>query len=529
MDTIDKNISISPELIEKYITGRATLDEWIDVVTAMRCDPSIRMLVEESRKVYNDLYGKAPVRNPCLVVRMGPPSDGCGGSQPWHYESEGNRVLNVSLPVFSLAAISVFNDCVVKCEHHVLRQRGKASEYQKLYREAVARNWLRTESNDGKVLGTPLYNIGRLSELASLSVARVFKGTLDGLKKELLAGCSVIAAVSARRLHGKRSAGCDHAVVVLGVSEEEDYVEVYDPESGNATDRYAVKSFLGAWKPSRNFFVSVVERGVRPYTPHPVDVSRVRLPEDVASLKHMLAENAHEIWAACRIISRKLRAFFQDSPEESFGKEQVLCALDCVAGIWRRLAEETLADMVDNGELRKAGRDSYRLKRRGKTTKARFEEGVCNDPYMRPFRDLADDDKKTDYTSSVNTLKLLYKMGYRIVRGKGVDVRFVPNRLTSDGRYVPNPMDVDDVELPDEIVELTEYIAENAHEEWARQRLKEGWAFGEKTNKKLKLNYDLVPYCELLDSEKKYDRRMAMNTVGMLYKMGYRFVKEKRK
>ena len=490
---------ITPGLVLKYISGKATADERITVAAAIDKYPAVKKIVETVYKYYTPV----PFSNPCIVVELRP----------------------AVLPVFNLAAISEFNDCVVKCEHYVLELHGKRSEYRKLYKEAISRNWLKTEKDGGKTVGTPLYNIGRLSELASLSVARLFDGTLEGLKNELDAGCSIIAAINAKRLKRKRSKGCDHAVVVLDISVEEDYVEIYDPESGNATDRYPVRTFLSAWKTSRNFFVSVIKRGVRPYTPHPVNVSRVRLPEEFDSLKHMLAENAHEIWAACRIISRKLRTFFQESPEEAFGKEQILCALHYEAGVWRGLAEETLEDMVDNKELKKVN-GSYRLKTKG--NKAKIEEDVSNDPFMRPFWNLPEDDRKTDYTSSVNTLKLLYKMGYRLEKEKGMDVRYCPNQMTADGQYIPRPMDLDDVELPDEIKELTEYIAENAHEEWAKQRMKEGWIFAEKTNRTLKRSYDLVPYCELLDSEKKYDRRMAMNTVRLLYKMGYRLVKEKK-
>ena len=101
------------------------------------------------------------------------------------------------------------------------------------------------------------------------------------------------------------------------------------------------------------------------------------------------------------------------------------------------------------------------------------------------------------------------------------------NVRTADGRYIPNPINVADVVLPKDIAELTEYIAENTHEEWAKQRIKEGWTFASKTNKKRKESFDLIPYCELLDSEKEYDRKMAMNTLRVLYKLGYKIEKAK--
>ena len=98
--------------------------------------------------------------------------------------------------------------------------------------------------------------------------------------------------------------------------------------------------------------------------------------------------------------------------------------------------------------------------------------------------------------------------------------RFKSNKRGTDGSYVPSPIDVSDVELPEEINALTEYIAENSHEEWAKLRLREGWTFAPETRRELKQSFDLVPYCELLDSEKDYDRKMAMYTLKVLYKLG---------
>jgi len=92
---------------------------------------------------------------------------------------------------------------------------------------------------------------------------------------------------------------------------------------------------------------------------------------------------------------------------------------------------------------------------------------------------------------------------------------------TSNLEYIPHPIDVQNVELDDELMELTEAIAENAHEVWAKKRREEGWKYGEKRDDVNKLNPDMVPYCELPESEKYYDRDMALNTIRLVKKLGF--------
>lgn len=91
--------------------------------------------------------------------------------------------------------------------------------------------------------------------------------------------------------------------------------------------------------------------------------------------------------------------------------------------------------------------------------------------------------------------------------------------------YTPHPVDLGDIELTPQLEQLREAIAENAHEVWAVGRIKEGWTYGPKRDDKLKTHPDLVPYSELPDSEKQYDRETAMNTIKLLVKLGYDLVK----
>lgn len=91
--------------------------------------------------------------------------------------------------------------------------------------------------------------------------------------------------------------------------------------------------------------------------------------------------------------------------------------------------------------------------------------------------------------------------------------------------YTPHPVDLDDIELTPQLHQLREAIAENAHEVWAAGRIKEGWTYGPERDDKQKKHPDLLPYSELPDSEKQYDRETAMNTIKLVIKLGYDLVK----
>ena len=91
--------------------------------------------------------------------------------------------------------------------------------------------------------------------------------------------------------------------------------------------------------------------------------------------------------------------------------------------------------------------------------------------------------------------------------------------------YQPTPVDTSAVQLPPEIVELTERLAENAHDIWAAQRLSEGWTYGPQRNDQQKKHPCLVRYDELPDGEKQYDRNAALETLKAIIALGYRIDK----
>lgn len=90
--------------------------------------------------------------------------------------------------------------------------------------------------------------------------------------------------------------------------------------------------------------------------------------------------------------------------------------------------------------------------------------------------------------------------------------------------YNPQPINVEDISLDANLEDLTEAIAENAHDIWARARMNEGWTYGPVRDDAKKQHPDLVPYAQLPDSEKEYDRIMAMNTLRLVRRLGFDIV-----
>ena len=79
--------------------------------------------------------------------------------------------------------------------------------------------------------------------------------------------------------------------------------------------------------------------------------------------------------------------------------------------------------------------------------------------------------------------------------------------------------------MPDSFEELREAVAENAHDMWALERQSEGWTFGSKRDDSKLETPDMVPYSQLPESEKQYDRLMAEDTLKLLLALGYKIEK----
>lgn len=87
--------------------------------------------------------------------------------------------------------------------------------------------------------------------------------------------------------------------------------------------------------------------------------------------------------------------------------------------------------------------------------------------------------------------------------------------------YVPQPIDTNSVELPKELNPLVEQMAKNVHEVWAKTRMDQGWTYGVERNDAKKKHPCLVPYEQLPEEEKVYDRNTSIETLKFILKSGF--------
>ncbi len=92
--------------------------------------------------------------------------------------------------------------------------------------------------------------------------------------------------------------------------------------------------------------------------------------------------------------------------------------------------------------------------------------------------------------------------------------------------YTPRPIDLSDIVLTEGLNDLCEEIAKNVHEVWAKSRLDQGWTYGEKRDDEKKHHPCLIPYEDLSEEEKAYDRDTAFGTLKLIMKLGFRITKD---
>ncbi|HEX8844619.1 MAG TPA: TRAFs-binding domain-containing protein [Pyrinomonadaceae bacterium] len=88
--------------------------------------------------------------------------------------------------------------------------------------------------------------------------------------------------------------------------------------------------------------------------------------------------------------------------------------------------------------------------------------------------------------------------------------------------HKPQVLDASGAELPEEILELSERLARDAHENWSRQRLAAGWQYGPQADDARHEDPRLAPYEELPESEKQFFRDASLETLKAILSLGYR-------
>ena len=273
--------NISNELMARFHCGDVSAEEFKEVLLAAEQDSDLKEEIAIMASLADDLAElKAD-----LSEEMSNSNDKIISIQPSYVPMMLKAAQNKNL--------MAIGDCVVRCEHEILKSYQPEATFDSLLKLSEESKWLQ----EG---GTPLYNIGRILESYKFSIVRRYDCNTDDIEKELQGGCYIIVVVNAEKLYGKDVANPDpnHAVVVRRLNEST--ITLFDPQY-QREDKYEIEQFLTAWKDSQYYLVSVAERGLRQYDPQPIDVTEFPLEGDVKELIEAIAENCHDIWARERI------------------------------------------------------------------------------------------------------------------------------------------------------------------------------------------------------------------------------------
>ncbi len=205
--------------------------------------------------------------------------------------------------------------------------------------------------------GTPLYCLGNLLAYSGMFVTRKYDSTIEDIKRALKRENDVVVGVDREKLYSEAVDLEDltnHAVVITHI--ENDTVTIFDPYEEPYISNIHLSDFLNAWKESHNYMIQVLQ-SVYEYEPHPINVDSIPLDGDLEELQEAIAENAHDVWAE----ARKKEGW-------TYGKE------------------------------------------RNDTNKQH--------PDMIPYTALPDSEKEYDRIMAFNTIKLVKKLGFDIVKRK---------------------------------------------------------------------------------------------------------------
>ena len=319
--------NISSEVLAAFLDGNATAQESKEILNTLSEDAELRELLHISQSVDTEL-GLTPQE--CDFIPMTAMAATCNEE----------------------------NYCSVECEKYILHKFNIEYDEQQLLQDSINNGWQKEN-------GTALHNIGRHLEGKGLVASRQYNATIADIANALADDEGVIVAVDGGELLGNRAEETmedilvgqipDHTVVVLSIDTAKSSITIYDPNSINNEDTYAIEQFKDAWDDSKNYLVTISPNDMKTYTPKPIDLSDVELPEELTELREAIAENAHEVWAT----ERQAQGWTY-GPQRDDNKKQTPC--------------------------------------------------------MVPYSQLPESEKKFDRDMAMDTLKLLKKLGYDIVK-----------------------------------------------------------------------------------------------------------------
>lgn len=122
-----------------------------------------------------------------------------------------------------------------------------------------------------------------------------------------------------------------------------------------------------------------------------------------------------------------------------------------------------------------------------------------HNPSLKDFKDLTEQERSYDYDMALSTLKALVSLGYQI-SVEAQDLSTVKFQVLSQEKYcmsngyLPRPLDLDMVVLPNSLEGLVDQLAENTHNIWAASRIREGWTYG-KANVRTRRGWGTIGLC----------------------------------
>ncbi|KAJ7407276.1 Ryanodine receptor 2 [Willisornis vidua] len=201
------------------------------------------------------------------------------------------------------------------------------------------------------------------------------------------------------------------------------------------------------------------------FTPVPVDTSQIVLPPHLERIREKLAENIHELW-----VMNKIELGWQYGPVRDDNKRQHPCLVE--------------------------------------------------------FSKLPEQERNYNLQMSLETLKTLLALGCHVgIADEYAEERVKKMKLPKNYQllsgYKPAPMDLSFIKLTPSQEAMVDKLAENAHNVWARDRIRQGWTYGIQQDVKNRRNPRLVPYALLDDRTKKSNKDSLREAVRTLLGYGY--------
>lgn len=202
------------------------------------------------------------------------------------------------------------------------------------------------------------------------------------------------------------------------------------------------------------------------FVPNPIDTSTIQLPAYIENVRDKLAENIHELWAMNKI-------------ERGWSY----------------------------GEVR--------------------NDETLEHPCLTTFERLPASERMYDITLAFETLRTLLALGCHITveatdqSNRRQKYMKLSNSFLQTNGYKPAPLDLSGVQIGDKLIDLVDQLAENTHNVWARERIRQGWTYGQSDDTENKRSCHLVSYANVDDSIKKTNREAASETIRTLLAYGY--------